>query len=458
MKDAHPYELKNFSNIQNSAIQNWIQKGYAYFLGLGCTPDLKRACFYFKRAAQAGNQHCHYLVNQIKHYHYYWKLESWNSSYYDYDDADPLILGLYLAQAGWIEKGIRNCPGSIYWFKKVFKKLYRNPDVQPFAREFLKRYTAGMDATLPVIQFIKQKVSSDDAYYSFVWGVCLERGLSVEQDEKASFRWYMKAADAGQCLAFAALSRCYSEGIAVPVDLHMASVYKKKYHEASTETYATMGIIDVFDPTSFEETIYTKKSIQKQPVRSDGKDICRTLRALRARFAAANHIPWSEPDCPQKTPCSGTCPACEKALRKLTKLAQKQPDCTYPFFKLISHEPDVTVKPVKLKSLTPSEQYVDLLTNFCGDIDFTILPEHITNILKQYYIYVDSDLYYYLSLENAPRLPGLTEADLETLREYASSRSVRLYKIHVSQQAIKKFFASLPKKICGSKNLSDEIV
>lgn len=26
MKDAHPYELKNFSNIQNSAIQNWIQK------------------------------------------------------------------------------------------------------------------------------------------------------------------------------------------------------------------------------------------------------------------------------------------------------------------------------------------------------------------------------------------------------------------------------------------------
>lgn len=40
MKDAHPYELKNFSNIQNSAIQNWIQKGYAYFLGLGCIPDL----------------------------------------------------------------------------------------------------------------------------------------------------------------------------------------------------------------------------------------------------------------------------------------------------------------------------------------------------------------------------------------------------------------------------------
>ena len=34
MKDAHPYELKNFSNIQNSAIQNWIQKGYAYFFTL----------------------------------------------------------------------------------------------------------------------------------------------------------------------------------------------------------------------------------------------------------------------------------------------------------------------------------------------------------------------------------------------------------------------------------------
>ena len=107
----------------------------------------------------------------------------------------------------------------------------------------------------------------------------------------------------------------------------------------------------------------------------------------------------------------------KKALRKLTKLAQKQPDCTYPFFNLISHEPDVTVKPVKLKSLTPSEQYVDLLADFCGYIDFTRLPEHITNVLKQYYIYVESDLYYYLSLENAPLLPGLTEADFETLRE-----------------------------------------
>lgn len=66
--------------------------------------------------------------------------------YYDYDDADPLILGLYLAQAGWIEKGIRNCPGSIYWFKKAlngrigkrYSRLHGN---------LLKRYTAGMDAT-----------------------------------------------------------------------------------------------------------------------------------------------------------------------------------------------------------------------------------------------------------------------------------------------------------------------
>lgn len=122
-------------------------------------------------------------MNQIKHYHYYWKLESWNSSYYDYDDADPLILGLYLAQAGWIEKGIRNCPGSIYWFKKAFKRSYRQ-EVQPFAREFLKRYTAGMDATLPVIQFIKQKALSDDVYYSFVWGVCLERGCPLNKMSK----------------------------------------------------------------------------------------------------------------------------------------------------------------------------------------------------------------------------------------------------------------------------------
>lgn len=445
MKGAHPYELENTLDAKRNTVRTWIQQGYAFFLGLDCTPDFEKACYYLKKAARKGDQHSRNLLDQMKQYYYFWQLGFPDSSDYDFDNPEgiQLIMGLYLSQAGWIEKGIRNCPGSIYWFKKAFKRLRWDSDTHPFAREFLKRRAAGMDAAVPVIQFIKQKAFDNDTYYSFIWGVCLERGLSVEQDEKAAFRWYMTAADAGKYQAFAALSWCYAKGIAVPVNHRMAAVYKEKYHEARMNAHTLLGFIDVSDD---ERTVYTQKNIQKQPVRSDGKSICRTLRTLRARFADANHIPWHEPDCPQRTPCSGTCPACEKALRKLERLAQDLPDCTYPLFDLISHKPDVTVKPVKLKSLTPRDLYIKQITSLCPPISFEKLPENITTALKQCHFYTEDDLFYYLSLENAPLLPGLTEDDWEPLMMYADLMGIELKKIPVSKRTMKRFFTSLQKK------------
>ena len=345
MKDSHPYELKNALYDEFSTVNALIQEGYAYFLGLGCAPDLNKAYQCFSKAGRKGDLHSRQLAEQIKQYRFYWRLASPDCG--DNEEEAQLIIGLYLAQAGWIEKGIRNCPGSIYWFKQAFKRLKYDSDVRPFARDFLKRYAAGMDVSVPVIQFIKQQAFNNWSYYTFIWGVCLEHGLSVPQDEKAAFRWYMKAADDGQYRAFAALSRCYAQGIAVLVNSRLAAVYEKKYADERREADILPGDIRL----SFPETRdYTKKHVQEQPIRSDGKAICRTLRTLRAQFASANHIPWNEPECPQKAPCSGTCLACEKALRDLMELARKQPDCTYPTFEVVSHEPDVTIRRGKRKS------------------------------------------------------------------------------------------------------------
>lgn len=342
MKDSHPYELKNALYDEFSTVRTLIQEGYDSFLGLGCAPDLNKAYQCFSKAGREGDLHSRQLAEQIKQYRFYWRLASPDCG--DNEAGAQLVLGLYLAQAGWIEKGIRNCPGSIYWFKQAFKRLKYDSDVQPFARDFLKRYAAGTDASIPVIQFIKQQAFNNYKYYAFVWGACLENGLCVPQDEKAAFRWYMKAAAVEVDLAFAALSRCYAQGIAVPVDSHMAAVYKDRYHIAHEGTLGDFGLnIEGMKG-------YTKIFVQEQPVRSDGKAICRTLRTLRAQFASANHIPWNEPKCPHKAPCSGTCPACEKALRDLMKLARKQPGCIYPPFELVSHEPDITVRRVKRNS------------------------------------------------------------------------------------------------------------
>lgn len=345
MKDSHPYELKNALYDEFSTVNALIQEGYAHFLGLGCMPDLNEAYQCFSKAGREGDLHSRQLAEQIKQYRFYWRLASPDCG--DNEAGAQLVLGLYLAQAGWIEKGIRNCPGSIYWFKQAFKWLKHSSDVRHFARDFLKRYVAGMDVSVPVIQFIKQRAFNERSYYTFIWGVCLEHGLSVPQDEKAAFRWYMKAADDGQYRAFAALSRCYAKGIAVPANSRLAAIYEKKYADERREADILPGDIRL----SFPETRdYTKKHVQEQPIRSDGKAICRTLRTLRAQFASANHIPWNEPECPQKAPCSGTCPACEKALRDLMELARKQPDCIYPTFELLSHEPDITIRRGKRKS------------------------------------------------------------------------------------------------------------
>ena len=57
---------------------------------------------------------------------------------------------------------------------------------------------------------------------------------------------------------------------------------------------------------------------------SNGKEICKELKAVRRSIAEENGIALEIPDCPHQGPCPGTCPQCEKELRQLeTALAQR---------------------------------------------------------------------------------------------------------------------------------------
>ena len=42
-----------------------------------------------------------------------------------------------------------------------------------------------------------------------------------------------------------------------------------------------------------------------------GKEVCRTLKEIRAGIARQNDIPWETEECGFKGECRGTCPRCE---------------------------------------------------------------------------------------------------------------------------------------------------
>ena len=57
---------------------------------------------------------------------------------------------------------------------------------------------------------------------------------------------------------------------------------------------------------------------------SNGKDICKELKAVRKRIAEENGIDLEIPECTYQGPCKGTCPRCESEVRFLENaLAQK---------------------------------------------------------------------------------------------------------------------------------------
>ena len=50
-----------------------------------------------------------------------------------------------------------------------------------------------------------------------------------------------------------------------------------------------------------------------------GKQVCKTLKAIRSQIAAANDIDYTPNECTHKGDCAGTCPMCEQEVRWLEK-------------------------------------------------------------------------------------------------------------------------------------------
>lgn len=64
--------------------------------------------------------------------------------------------------------------------------------------------------------------------------------------------------------------------------------------------------------------------------RSDGKEICKQLRAIRKEFAKLNGIDYNFKECTYNGPCAGTCIACDNEANELRKLAKNLDNVKYP--------------------------------------------------------------------------------------------------------------------------------
>ena len=58
-----------------------------------------------------------------------------------------------------------------------------------------------------------------------------------------------------------------------------------------------------------------------------GKEVCRTLKEIRAEIARQNGIPWETEECGFKGECRGTCPRCEAEVRQLEEALAKRRRC-----------------------------------------------------------------------------------------------------------------------------------
>ena len=55
-----------------------------------------------------------------------------------------------------------------------------------------------------------------------------------------------------------------------------------------------------------------------------GKEVCRTLKEIRAEIARQNGIPWETEECGFKGECRGACPRCEAEVRQLEEALAKR--------------------------------------------------------------------------------------------------------------------------------------
>ena len=52
-------------------------------------------------------------------------------------------------------------------------------------------------------------------------------------------------------------------------------------------------------------------------MKTNGKSICKELKAIRKRVADENQIPLEQHECTYDGPCDGTCPRCEAEVKYL---------------------------------------------------------------------------------------------------------------------------------------------
>ena len=62
-------------------------------------------------------------------------------------------------------------------------------------------------------------------------------------------------------------------------------------------------------------TVWT--NLIKQTMKTNGKSICKELKAIRRRVADENDIPLEQHECRYDGPCDGTCPRCEAEVKYL---------------------------------------------------------------------------------------------------------------------------------------------
>ena len=72
------------------------------------------------------------------------------------------------------------------------------------------------------------------------------------------------------------------------------------------------------------------KSVKAPSPRTDGKVICKQLRAIRKEFAKLNGIDYNFKECTYTGPCAGTCIACDNEANELRELAKNLDNVKYP--------------------------------------------------------------------------------------------------------------------------------
>ena len=55
-----------------------------------------------------------------------------------------------------------------------------------------------------------------------------------------------------------------------------------------------------------------------------GKEVCRTLKEIRAEIARQNGIPWETEECTFEGECRGACPRCEAETRPVAEALAKR--------------------------------------------------------------------------------------------------------------------------------------